>query len=413
MRARAAALVHVGWLVGALAILVRARYRKRPKPALESRAKRRHEEEREHGDDKTIGAGRRSRFQDAQLAPIYCVPDAKAYADAAMKLEIKDHATVLEVGCQLNGVTQHLAERAKAVVGIDINRKAPNSQRASLSQTFYRQPNTPVPPRTTLHIIDVWNLHALASVIASSATAVGEISVALIDASVVLGNDLPIEALSLARNIGRLCPRLQCLIVKSRAMCALQHQLRPAPCPSRPLRRPASSSSSGGSASSGQVHVVAADLVHDYRTAALECVQHLLLPAESALEIGAHIGASTVIIHEALQKAGGGSCLGVDVSDSIIRRAKALHPHVPFDVADAWDVSTLLSALQKQSVAAPALLLVDVGGLSGSNGTLDALTLIRVLCAVFHDTLRALVIKSSCMRTLARQLKHAHALRLQ
>ena len=46
-------------------------------------------------------------------------------------------------------------------------------------------------------------------------------------------------------------------------------------------------------------------------------------------------------------------------------------------------------------------------------GTLDALTLIRVLCAVFHDTLRALVIKSSCMRTLARQLKHARELRLQ
>ena len=57
------------------------------------------------------------------------------------------------------------------------------------------------------------------------------------------------------------------------------------------------------------------------------------------------------------------------------------------------------------SLRAPALLLVDVGGLSGANGTLDALALIRMLCAVFHASLRALVIKSSCMRTLARQLR--------
>ena len=104
--------------------------------------------------------------------------------------------------------------------------------------------------------------------------------------------------------------------------------------------------------------------------------------------------------------------MGVDVSDAIIRRAKALNPHVPFDVADAWDVGSLLRAFENQSVDAPALLLVDVGGLSGANGTLDALTLIRVLCAVFHRTLRALVIKSSCMRTLARQLKNARELRL-
>jgi len=38
-------------------------------------------------------------------------------------------------------------------------------------------------------------------------------------------------------------------------------------------------------------------------------------------------------------------------------------------------------------------------------GTLDALALIRVLCALFHSSLRVLVIKSSCMRTLAMQLR--------
>ena len=403
------------WVVGAVAILIHAH--KKPKPRLKRGGSNKPKEEEEEGGDKTVGSGRRSRFQDAQLAPIYCMPDAKAYEAAIAEMAIDRQSTVvLEIGCQLNSVTQHLAERAHAVVGIDINRKAPNSQRATPSQSaFYLRPDTPLPARTTLHIIDVWNLNALAGIVDGSRAVTGgkQIGVAFIDATIVLGNDLPIEALSLARTIGRLCPHLQCLVVKSRALCSLQQHLRPAPCPSRPLRRPsAASSQSFATAAHGSVHIVAADLVHDYRTAALDCVEHLLQPGESALEIGAHVGASTVIIHDALRSAGGGSCLGVDVSDAIIRRAKALNPHVPFDVADAWDVGSLLRALENQSVNAPALLLVDVGGLSGANGTLDALTLIRVLCAVFHRTLRALVIKSSCMRTLARQLKNARELRL-
>ena len=182
---------------------------------------------------------------------------------------------------------------------------------------------------------------------------------------------------------------------------------------------------------SGRVHLLAADLVHDIAPP-LTSVSSTCCPGEWALEIGAHVGATTVLIHDLLCARGGGGCVGVDVSESIIARAKVLNPHVPFDVADAWDVRSLLAALEhattgtadgaETSVAAappppsppakravtrraPALLLVDVGGLSGANGTLDAVALIRMLCAVFHSSLRALVIKSSCLRTLARQLK--------
>ena len=76
-----------------------------------------------------------------------------------------------------------------------------------------------------------------------------------------------------------------------------------------------------------------------------------------------------------------------------------------FEVADAWDAASLVSSLERCGVGPPSLLLLDVGGLSGSSGTLDALALIRVLCALFHSSLRVLVIKSSCMRTLAMQLR--------
>ena len=396
----------LGWLVvGASVLLLRAHVSSRRKKASDQKL------------SKAVGNGRRSRFQDAQIPPIYCVPDARVYEQAATRLEITGESVVLEIGCQLNSVTKKLAERAKRVIGVDIYRKAPTSQRRAV-KSFYRHPDTAVPANATLHVCDVWDLNELNVIMRAAGKDDNDVTIALIDASVVLGNDLPFEILALARSVCRLCRNLQCLVVKSRALCLLQHQLRPAPCPSRPITRPAQSD-----VIAAGVHLVAADLVHDYRNAALACVTQLLLPGECALEIGAHIGATTVLIHDALVANGGGACVGVDVSDAIIGRAKKLHKHVPFDVADAWDVQSLRAALERAangaraagitaaregkstSLRAPALLLVDVGGLSGANGTLDALALIRMLCAVFHASLRALVIKSSCMRTLARQLR--------
>jgi hypothetical protein len=158
------------------------------------------------------------------------------------------------------------------------------------------------------------------------------------------------------------------------------------------------------------VHLVAADLVHDYRMAALEQLERLE-PSECVLEIGAHVGATTALIHKELASRGrGGCCVGIDVSDSIINRAKKLNPGVGFAVADAWDPASLISSMERCGARPPALILVDVGGLSGATGTTDALALIRSLSAVFQSSLKGLVIKSSCMRTLAMSLKAPHEL---
>ena len=120
------------------------------------------------------------------------------------------------------------------------------------------------------------------------------------------------------------------------------------------------------------------------------------------------MGETTVLIDTALAERAGGRCVGIDVSRAIVDRAKARHPQVLFDVADAWDPMSLLASLERCGCGTgtkPDLLLIDVGGLSGSSGTLDALALVRVLCAVFQPTLQAVVIKSACMRTLARSLR--------
>eukprot|EP00966_Prymnesium_polylepis_P191222 4432013-Prymnesium_polylepis.1 len=62
--------------------------------------------------------------------------------------------------------------------------------------------------------------------------------------------------------------------------------------------------------------VVATVGVAEYRRAALQ----LLEAGGSALEIGSHTGTSTAMLHDAAA-ARGGRCVGVDVSESIIKRA--------------------------------------------------------------------------------------------
>ena len=95
------------------------------------------------------------------------------------------------------------------------------------------------------------------------------------------------------------------------------------------------------------------------------------------LEIGCHTGTTTALLHAAVADSGG-RCLGVDVSRSIVHRARELHPEVKFDVCDAWDAVGLLAALGRWGHR-PTLLLVDVGGLSGANGFLLLLLLLLQL----------------------------------
>ena len=98
------------WLVGAGTLLLHAQLKKRRnrvssgQSTASSQAKL----------AKTIGSGRRSRFQDSQIPPLFCVPDARAYESATEKINLSvETSTVLEVGCQLNRVTHSLAARQK------------------------------------------------------------------------------------------------------------------------------------------------------------------------------------------------------------------------------------------------------------------------------------------------------------
>ena len=385
------------WLagVGALLLLRARRHRLRlPLRACSS----------EH-ETRAAGLGRRSRFRNNEAPPIYCTAnDYKAVL--AQVLQKGDVA--LEIGCQLNSVTHLLNERCCAVIGIDIERKAPSTGRMR-RDAYYRETSEARAAgleQVELHIMEVWELSALTEVPGCHDRAV---SICCIDASVILGNDLPFEIMSLIRCLsGLLSPRA--FVVKSKGLSSLQHALRPAPSRRWP---PSIRGGAGGGRPDGRgragasvVHIVAAELVHHYRNASIGALS-MLDEGECALEIGAHSGTTTVELHKRLA-CSGGQCVGVDIGTAIIDRARALHPSVCFEVADAWDVGSLKQALDRCGCAPPSLLLIDVGGLSGANGALDALALVRSLSAAFQSSLRVVVIKSSCMKTLAMQLRSAY-----
>ena len=111
----------------------------------------------------------------------------------------------------------------------------------------------------------------------------------------------------------------------------------------------------------------------------------------------------------------------MDVSASIVERGRRRYGGaVRLDVADAWDGDSLDAAIERSSgwrerfgSACPELICVDVGGLSGASGALDALALLRQLASRYRSSLKAVVIKSSCVRSLATSLRGAHELKSQ
>ena len=79
---------------------------------------------------------------------------------------------------------------------------------------------------------------------------------------------------------------------------------------------------------------------------------------------------------------------------SIVGKARRNYPHVQFDVADGWDVAKLgaLAVGPDDVNAGWDSIFVDIGGLSGPDGFLEAVALLRSLKFAF-PSLRALVIK--------------------
>ena len=339
---------------------------------------------------------RRSRFRASTAPPLYCAPTLPLHQAAASSL-VQPDDVVLEVGCQLGETTQILADAAH-VVGVDISRDLRSGASSS-----YRQFDSPaaagLPSNVALHLLDPRD-----DLLELQAACAGRnVSVLVVDVNQIVGNDLPLEALALCRQLVR-CFRPRVVLVKSRALSLLQQRLMTSDRLAQhglPMHRHSTPL------------IVAAVGVAAYRAAALE----LLQPGWHVLEVGCHTGTSTALLAEAAEASGGGRVVGVDVSGSIVKRAEKLHPqhsNLQFEVGDAWSVLGLQKACREMrasdgDAAGPQLLCVDVGGLSGAHGELDLLALLQQLASAFGDSLEAIVVKSHCLRSTAMQLRSAAA----
>ena len=259
---------------------------------------------------------RRSRFRNA-VGPTIITASSQASLLAGVVNYVGEDDTILEIGCQLGELTSLLSERANACYGIDVMRELQG--KSGRGGCLYRSHSTAEEaglPSVHFSLVDPWDVRALQEALAEASP-----TVAVIDVNQIVGNDLPLEALALTRTVGRCFPSLRHVLIKSRMLDRLQRQLTPLP---RLL------SEREGDASfvpppSWLPRIVTTRGVSDYRRAALELVGRLRARGESgvrALEIGCHFGTSTALVHDALAAQCAGACAGVDVSRSVVERAR-------------------------------------------------------------------------------------------
>ena len=308
-------------------------------------------------------------------AGIVAAPSARELERVAPQL-ISDGDSVLCAGLALGSQIEMLKRLAGRVVSVDVPRKESRSRR----ELFQSDAADDVRPLTR------------AGDVTAALRPDESFDCVVVDAAALLGFDLPLDTLALCEGLRRRQPeKPPTILVRSSALATLAGRLAAGDDLNRIARilrmhdeRPTLDNTRIYEA---QPVIVGARGVREYRN----CIDTVVRPGDRVLELGCHFGTTTAMLANAASYA-----LGVDVGTSIIAKAKEEHPGVDFMVGDAWGVSGLARLGPWDAV------FVDVGGLSGADGTLDALALARSLGAALEP--RAVVLKSKCLRQLARTL---------
>ena len=312
-----------------------------------------------------------------QRAEIIAAPSARELERVAPQL-IRAGDCVLSAGVALESQAEMLKRLAGAgrVVSVDVPRKASRSRRELFRTDGDFRPLT------------------RAGDVVSALRPDESFDCVVVDAAALLGFDLPLDTLALCEGLRRRQPeKPPTVLVRSSALATLAGRLAAGDDLTRIARilhmhdeRPSLDETRIYEA---QPVIVGARGVREYRA----CIGTVVRPGDRVLELGCHFGTTTALLADAV---GLGYALGVDVGPSIIAKAQEEHPGVDFMVGDAWGVGGLARLGPWDAV------FVDVGGLSGADGTLDALALARSLGAALEP--RAIVMKSKCLRQMAKNL---------
>ena len=244
----------------------------------------------------------------------------------------------------------------------------------------------------------------------------------VVDVQAIAGNDLDLTCVALVKDFlalnlnqdsddvdGNINP-CRVVIIKSRSLAQLARRIVVGP------RLVEGIVSLPSQEEMSDTFIVGTVGVEEYR----RTIPHVIRKGDAVLEVGSHFGTSTALLHQAAKKKKSdgtsmGGCIGVDIGPSIIQSACKKFPEVPFVVGDAWDMAGLgdfrhrfLRQAKEDNTAeidesrGYDVVYVDVGGLSGSEGLLEAISLLSSIRYSLRP--RCIVIKSLCIRRLASSL---------
>mmetsp|Transcript_20897 Transcript_20897/g.31652 ORF Transcript_20897/g.31652 Transcript_20897/m.31652 type:complete len:412 (+) Transcript_20897:48-1283(+) len=318
--------------------------------------------------------------------------------EKAVSFFVRETDSVAELGAQLRDVSTAISKNCNRAVMVDISRKFPGGKqdrtsamrRSGDEQIFESRHNNTIFKEVSS--IDDWRSALFFGMEEKSNT----FDIFVLDVSAVVGNDLPWTSFSIVRDF-----------------LALNEALAGTPCravlvKSSGLNRLASSLVHGQvfmntAPANSKQYILATVGVKEYR----RTIEAVVQPGDAVLEVGCHMGTSTSLLNAKAIALGGGYCIGVDIGNRIILEAKKRYPNVYFSVGDAWNTANLLR-IQKDYIKRHRdtvlrcgfdVVYIDLGGLSGNDGILEALMLLSSLQHSLEP--RCMVIKSKCMRQLS------------
>ena len=327
-----------------------------------------------------------------------------AEVTAAIDIYVKTNDSVLELGAQLSDISTRLCRavgREGEAVLVDVKRKEATSGRSKGRHTtpfLGSSSSEHVSASSQEDFVDRVQYHELGQFDQWRELTKGKnYQVMILDVGSMIGGDLYLSAISLANEFivnQEHLPRA--IIIKSKVLNNLSRRIVHS---QRLLDGTVKLPEQKDELDRFGPVIIPCVGVTDYR----KTIPLLLQQGDEVIEIGSHYGSTTTMLHDAVKSGEeDGFCIGVDIGEKIIEQAKKRHPHVLFDVVDAWDTLKLLKLKPSSSSLGYDAVYADIGGLSGAHGLLESLALIDSIGRALEP--RCIVIKSLCMKRLATQL---------
>lgn len=329
----------------------------------------------------------------------------------AIEKYVQEGDAVAELGSQLRESSTTLCETigptGKAVL-VDIERKFPNEKEGQERTSAMRREgdeNDFYNDRATF--VETSGFEFWREALFFREHPKRQYNALVVDMSTVAGNDLELTCISLIKEFialnhgsGENDNQCRAVIVKSGSLHNLARRLFHA------QRVISGAQSLDQRYNGGHSSIIGAVGVKQYR----DTVPFVVKKGDICVEVGCHLGTSTTIINEAAKGGDGnsnapGGCLGVDVGSHIIKKAIVKYPHLSFEVGDGFKTGELARMKKEHfentnySTNIYDVVYVDIGGLSGSEGLLEAISLLASISNSLEP--RCIVIKSLCIRRLA------------